>query len=259
MHRQQKMLCTVCIICLDKDVSCTVINCRFAQYIVSILGTIIFSIHQPRYSIFRLFDTVLFLSAGRTIYFGSPTDVITYFTSQGYKYEEHENPADYVLDILIESSVRSSKLVETAYLNSRMNSNILAIMKSVTHENENKNEDLSSLKQILPPSHTNEFYYLAQRTLRNAIRNPALAASQTMIAILLALLTGLLFNSMKATVDPGVQNRLGAIFFLASHQILCTASALEPLIKERALFIHVKIISINKKWHKSLFYILGKC
>jgi hypothetical protein len=66
------------------------------------------------------------------------------------------------------------------------------------------------------------------------------ATTQTFIAIALALLTGLLFNNMKPTIDPGVSNRLGAIFFLTTHQILCTASALEPLIQERALFIHVR-------------------
>ncbi|CAF4632889.1 unnamed protein product, partial [Rotaria socialis] len=35
--------------------------------------TIVFSIHQPRYSIFKLFDTLFLLSAGRCTYHG-PTD-----------------------------------------------------------------------------------------------------------------------------------------------------------------------------------------
>ncbi len=201
-----------------------------------VLDTIIFSIHQPRYSIFKLFDNVLFLSAGRTIYFGPPINVLPYFSSQGFECEEHENPADFVLDVLIESNGRSSKILQTAYFNSIMNLNINSLIKSI----KNENKDLSLLNPIEPRSYTSEFYYLAQRAVRNAVRNPAIAISQTVIAISLALLTGLLFNNMKATIDSGVSNRLGAIFFLASHQVLCTASALEPLIKERALFIHVR-------------------
>ena len=34
-------------------------------------------------------------------------------------------------------------------------------------------------------SYTSEFYYLSQRTFRNAIRNPALVASQIISAIIL--------------------------------------------------------------------------
>ncbi len=159
-----------------------------------------------------------------------------YFASQGFKCEEHENPADFVLDVLIDSNGRSSKIFQKSYFHSTMHSKINSLMKSITSEN----EDLSLLNQIEPQSRTAEFYYLAQRAVRNAVRNPALVASQTFIAISLALLTGLLFNNMKTTIDPGISNRFGAIFFLATHQIFCTASALEPLIKERALFIHVR-------------------
>lgn len=208
------------------------------SYFVLVLDTIIFSIHQPRYSIFKLFDTVLFLSAGRTVFFGSPINVLPYFASHGFKCGEHENPADFVLDVLIDSNGRSSKILQKAYLHSTMCSNINTLMKSDTNEN----EDLSLLNRMEPRSNASEFYYLAQRAARNAIRNPAVAAAQTLIAISLALLTGLLFYNMKATVETGVSNRLGAIFFLAAHQVLVTASALEPLIKERALFIHVRQI-----------------
>ena len=63
--------------------------------------TIIFSIHQPRYSIFKLFDTVLFLSSGHNIYLGRPIDVLPYFASNGFICEEHNNPADFILDILM--------------------------------------------------------------------------------------------------------------------------------------------------------------
>ncbi len=204
------------------------------------LDTIIFSIHQPRYSIFKLFDTVLFLSSGRTIYFGPPMNILSYFSSHGFQCEEHENPADFVLDVLIDSNNCSSKILEEAYLDSIMYSNIISLIKSIR----NDNEDLPSINPIESRTNSTEFYYLAQRVIRNAVRNPAVAASQTFIALSLALLTGLLFNDMKNTIDPGVSDRLGAIFFLATHQVLCTASALEPLIKERALFVHVREIKI---------------
>lgn len=45
--------------------------------------TIIFSIHQPRFTIFKLFDRLSLLAAGRTVYHGEAADALTYFKSIG--------------------------------------------------------------------------------------------------------------------------------------------------------------------------------
>ena len=42
---------------------------------------IIMSIHQPRYSIFKLFDSVTLLSRGELVYSGPARTVVPYFTS----------------------------------------------------------------------------------------------------------------------------------------------------------------------------------
>jgi ATP-binding cassette subfamily G (WHITE) protein 2 len=199
------------------------------------IGTIIFSIHQPRYSIFKLFDNVLFLSAGQNIYLGPPTDVLPYFASHGFKCEEHDNPADFVLDVLIESSNRSSNKLQTAYLRSAMYSNIC------TKRTENENLTNCLLKHDTSERYTSKLYYVAQRTLCNVIRNPALFTSQIVSVIIYSFFTGIIFNKLETTVDPGVYNRFGVIFFIISCQVLSATIALEPLINERALFIHVNL------------------
>jgi ATP-binding cassette subfamily G (WHITE) protein 2 len=201
------------------------------------LGTIVFSIHQPRYSIFKLFDTVLFLSGGHNIYLGPSIDVLPYFASNGYKCEEHDNPADFVLDVLIQSNNCSSNKLQTAYIHSSMNLNICKTIRNEMIENENKTDCL--LKYESTPTYTTEFYYVAQRTFCNVLRNPSLVASQIISVIIYGLFTGLIFNKLEKTIDPGIFNRFGAIFFIISCQVLGAMSALETLIKERALFIHV--------------------
>ena len=48
---------------------------------------IIMSIHQPRYSIFKLFDSVTLLSRGELVYNGPAHGVVPYFTNVlGRKY-----------------------------------------------------------------------------------------------------------------------------------------------------------------------------
>ena len=45
--------------------------------------TIILSIHQPRYSIFRLFDTLTLLSLGHLVYHGPFNKALPYFETLG--------------------------------------------------------------------------------------------------------------------------------------------------------------------------------
>ncbi|KAM5164699.1 ATP-binding cassette sub-family G member 8 [Mantella aurantiaca] len=60
---------------------------------------VLLSIHQPRSDIFQLFDLVLLLSSGSTIYSGTAKDMVQYFTSIGYPCPRYSNPADFYVDL----------------------------------------------------------------------------------------------------------------------------------------------------------------
>ena len=57
-------------------------------------------IHQPRAPIFNLFDYIMILAEGRTVYFGPTSHCLSYFNNLGYSCPVWENPADYLLDII---------------------------------------------------------------------------------------------------------------------------------------------------------------
>ena len=62
--------------------------------------TVIAVIHQPRYSIFALFDHLLLLGKGGMTVFSGPTLVAeTYFESIGFKCPPTENVADFLMDV----------------------------------------------------------------------------------------------------------------------------------------------------------------
>lgn len=46
-------------------------------------GTIIFSIHQPRFAIYKLFDRLTLLAAGRTVYHGEASETLEFFRYAG--------------------------------------------------------------------------------------------------------------------------------------------------------------------------------
>ena len=66
-------------------------------------------IHQPRSSIFDMFDKLLLLSEGRVVYMGESHACARYFDAQGFAVPQFFNPADYFLDILSPDS-RTSDL-----------------------------------------------------------------------------------------------------------------------------------------------------
>ena len=206
------------------------------------LGTIIFSIHQPRYSIFELFDNVLILASGRTVYFGPPAHVAPHLASQGFAFREQDNPADFALDVLHEAAGKPAmdKLYDAYHRSAIYISRRTIPVHSILEP------DLSMLPRparLFAP----DFFYVAQRTLRNAARNSDLVMWQNAVAVILGVLTGLLFYDLPVTIGHGVQNRLGGIFFIVVGQIFSTSTALESFIKERPLFIHVRLTAPSQR------------
>ena len=55
------------------------------------------TIHQPRSDIFKLFDLVLLLSEGCTMYCGPGAGMVEYFAARGYACSTTTNPCDHAL------------------------------------------------------------------------------------------------------------------------------------------------------------------
>ncbi|KAI3449992.1 hypothetical protein Pfo_006657 [Paulownia fortunei] len=59
--------------------------------------TIISSIHQPSSEVFALFDDLLLLSSGETIYFGEAEMAVQFFADAGFPCPRRRNPSDHFL------------------------------------------------------------------------------------------------------------------------------------------------------------------
>lgn len=62
--------------------------------------TIVTTIHQPRSSIYQMFDTLMLVSDGRAMYFGPASFATEYFARQGFPCPDTYNPADFFMDLL---------------------------------------------------------------------------------------------------------------------------------------------------------------
>lgn len=181
---------------------------------------------------------------GECIFHGPAQDVVAYFSSQGYQCEPYNNPADFALDILTDVGRAQETLAKLSfsYKNSIMHKEIINLEEKYNTVNSSKK--LKHLKDMHKPravqSVSTEFLYISKRTILNSVRNPGLIMSQIIVSIILGLLIGLVFFDLQNTIDPGIQNRLNAINFIVQGEIFSTLSTLEPLLKERSLFIHVR-------------------
>ena len=61
--------------------------------------TVVCTIHQPRADIFKLFDKLLLLKDGETMYFGDAQSSLEYFSRYGVEVDTTVNPADFVVDL----------------------------------------------------------------------------------------------------------------------------------------------------------------
>ena len=74
--------------------------------------TVIFTIHQPRSNIVALFDQLILLAHGRTVYSGPFSTCQAYFDSIGYTCPPGFNIADYLVDLTMHASLPRSPTME---------------------------------------------------------------------------------------------------------------------------------------------------
>ncbi|XP_025920604.1 ATP-binding cassette sub-family G member 2 isoform X2 [Apteryx rowi] len=221
--------------------------------------TIIFSIHQPRYSIFRLFDNLTLLAAGRMLYHGPAQNAIEYFRSVGYECEAYNNPADFFLDIINGDStaVAMSKIAEAnaenteehidcdktlaeklaeQYSSSTYYQETKAILENISLGNKKKTKAI--FRQITyANSFCHQLKWVSRRTFKNLIGNPQASIAQLCVTAFLGLIVGAIFFGVKDDYT-GLQNRVGALFFLTTNQCFSSISAIELFVVEKKIFIH---------------------
>eukprot|EP00959_Pyramimonas_sp_CCMP1952_P010437 218509-Pyramimonas_sp.AAC.2 len=75
--------------------------------------TVVCSIHQPRSSIFALFDDLALLSNGQEVYFGAQAAALEHFAGLGYPCPPLTNPAEHLSDLIADDFCASADKVRS--------------------------------------------------------------------------------------------------------------------------------------------------
>lgn len=62
--------------------------------------TVVVAIHQPRSSIFAVFDDLILLSDGAQVFNGPAADAVEHFKDQGFTCPPNYNPAEFLADLI---------------------------------------------------------------------------------------------------------------------------------------------------------------
>ncbi|XP_061166082.1 broad substrate specificity ATP-binding cassette transporter ABCG2-like [Saccostrea echinata] len=222
--------------------------------------TIIFSIHQPRYSIYRLFDTLMMLSLGEVVYHGPTKDSLDFFQSIGYTIQEHNNPPDFFLDVISgdfsidvdtldpEKTTTDEEDVHGMLVQKFRESNVNAKVQSEVMAIYDEYQSKLARKELvqLPPVQYNTSFFTqllicSGRTIKNIARNPQTSVMQLFVILIFAAIVGGIYWQIENDCKSGIQNRVGAFFFIVMNQVFGNLSAVELFIKERAIFMHENV------------------
>uniref|UniRef100_A0A8C1STU8 ATP-binding cassette, sub-family G (WHITE), member 2c n=1 Tax=Cyprinus carpio TaxID=7962 RepID=A0A8C1STU8_CYPCA len=201
--------------------------------------TVIFSIHQPRYSIFSQFDHLTLMNKGEIIYAGAANKAITYFEdlekcSSSEEMEENENPLAVIY---------------------RQSPYFLSVKDRLNQISDGLDPEVTKGDRV---SYATPFYYqlmlVSGRTVRNILRNPQTSYAQLFLNIFFGILVGLIYYQIPHTLPEALQNRTGAFFFLVINMVFGNLSAVELFISERVLFIHEN----SSGFYRTSVYFLSK-
>uniref|UniRef100_A0A8C1LSB7 ABC transporter domain-containing protein n=1 Tax=Cyprinus carpio TaxID=7962 RepID=A0A8C1LSB7_CYPCA len=214
--------------------------------------TVIFSIHQPRYSIFSQFDHLTLINKGEITYAGAANRAISYFEDLGYKCEPFNNPADFFLDVTNGTMVENDNPLAVIY---RKSPNFLNVKDRLTHISDALDPQVTKGDRV---GYATPFYYqlmlVSGRTIRNILRNPQTSYAQLFLNIFFGILVGLIYYQIPHTLPEALQNRTGAFFFLVINMVFGNLSAVELFISERVLFIHEN----SSGFYRTSVYFLSK-
>ena len=178
---------------------------------------VVATIHQPSSEVFELFDDVILMSAGNTVYNGPRQQMSEHFDNCGYPAREGHNPADHVMFTMqLEDPTGDQKLLST-YWNEQKPSERDALEGSLLR-NSSADEAINKKSKA---GYIKQFGTLAKREGKNVVRDKGALIARFGTTLFINLIVGFVFKGVGETTfqnwgtENGTANHFGALAQLA--------------------------------------------
>jgi ABC-type multidrug transport system ATPase subunit len=214
--------------------------CQLLKKVSNAGSSILFTIHQPSSEIFSTFDRLILLKQGRVMYQGLTAEVPSYFAQRGYPCPQFYNPADHIMHITVQNSV---KTLEKAGF---FSTDKLEIGESFKVDDDGKDplgitRSGFEQNQAPPPGLGVQTRELFRREVKNLVRNTRALKARTMMTLVISLVIGCLFwqvadNDFSSFLNA--QSTFGALLMSLTANIFSTAlPSLVAFPEERPVFL----------------------
>jgi len=224
--------------------------------------TVICTIHQPRGSIFNMFDDLMLVSAGRVVYNGEASQAVATFKANGLASPDGENPAEYLIDQIAvdgsspEREAASRQRIDMLVAKHTESSASLAAMGA--KEGSSGSVSLGSVSVVQAPAPRSSFWaqfkMLFKRAWRQVTRDKATNIARMASSIGSAVIFGTIFFRIGYS-QPAVQSRMGLM------QVAAINCAMSSLVKTLTLFPKERLIvqrEQEKGGYRTTPYFLAK-
>ncbi|XP_065325020.1 broad substrate specificity ATP-binding cassette transporter ABCG2-like [Gordionus sp. m RMFG-2023] len=109
-------------------------------------------------------------------------------------------------------------------------------------------------KSLYPTSFFNQFKVLTKRTIINYARNPQIIMWHAIIMLLYSLMLGWIYFRMDKSAKFGIQNRVGALYFILMNEVFISLSVIDIFILERSTFLY----EVSNGFYRISMYFLSK-
>eukprot|EP01006_Ploeotia_vitrea_P025730 TRINITY_DN58626_c0_g1_i1.p1 TRINITY_DN58626_c0_g1~~TRINITY_DN58626_c0_g1_i1.p1 ORF type:complete len:475 (+),score=246.27 TRINITY_DN58626_c0_g1_i1:807-2231(+) len=248
------------------DSASALMICRILRRLADRYQTsVICTVHQPRYSVLRMFDNLCLLGNGSTVYFGPTGDeCLEFFAANGHRCPKFENPADWMLDLI---NTKSSDNVHNK--NNKNNDDDADDKKQDADEEAVVGVDRDALivelnkayvasdvferamkpPERMPPSieaddnaskyvtpWMNQMSTITQRSFYHKMREPISVMTQAFNATILPLLVGTIYWQLGVS-QLAVQDRVSGISFMVLLMAFMTFDILLLFPVERDVYL----------------------
>ncbi|KAF2650557.1 ATP-binding cassette transporter-like protein [Lophiostoma macrostomum CBS 122681] len=200
---------------------------------------VIASIHQPSTTTFDLFDQLLLLSRGRTVYNGPISDVKDYFSKSGYEMPLYINPAEFVIDL-----VNIDFAVDRAKASDQLHSLQEAWLRSVDasalrSQAQDISEHASSTDLVYEHETANAFLIpltLIHRSFIKSYRDVVAYGIRIAMYMGLAIMMGTVWLRLDAN-QSNIIAFTNAIFFGGAFMSFMAVAYIPAFLEDRQLFV----------------------
>eukprot|EP00736_Rhodelphis_marinus_P010117 Rmarinus@m.24807 len=224
--------------------------------------TTFITIHQPSAELFQLFDKVVLLNKGETVYFGPASSIVDYFTSAPLNYElaRFENPADFIIKVSV------GKLMPKGDRSARQQQDLVNLFKAskrfkhISGECDRiANDDENPFGRITPVPENPVSQKVQAQTLAHRTRVCLIREQLTQLQLKKALISALFLGTVYFNVDDdrnGAFDRFAFFFFSVNLNMMSFFQAVPQFHNSKALYQREKAARCYSTWTYMLVFVL---